>query len=84
MSVNGALPDAYYGLPITAGESSSPQFHLIFNLQTDELLSPKKPALILISRPDVYDGSRGLLRYCNSQGYTKLEEQPHVFTAWKE
>ena len=75
---------AYYGLPIVNGESTSPQFRLVYSPKIEDLPAAEKPALVLLSRPDVYDASGGIADYCKRGGYTRHATQPYVFTVWKQ
>jgi hypothetical protein len=73
---------AFYGLPIS--RSTIPGSALaLWNPVPEQLSALQPPALIVLSKPDLFDANSGARDYLNLHGYKQVQTVP-AFTFWKK
>lgn len=59
----------YYGVPVTTGATGNGRAVFMMNPTRESLGALPPPALIVASKPDLYDGQMALAKYIREQGY---------------
>ena len=75
---------AFYGLPILEGVSKSPHLILVQDPTLEVLLSKPIPKVIMLSRPDVYDGKNTIGSYVVTHDYRQSDQVPYLFHSWEK
>jgi hypothetical protein len=71
----------YYGLPLSESPESSEAAYPIFGQRAEDLVELRKPDLIVLSRPDIYDHQGGLATVL-SGGAFSLQTNFPGFAVW--
>ena len=72
----------YYGVPLATGLASNGEAIFMMDPARESLGVLPPPALIVASKPDVYDGQRVLADYIHERGYREVGRFP-AFVIWE-
>lgn len=72
----------YYGVPVTTGVAANGQARFMMNPTRESLGALPSPALIVASKPDLYDGQMAVADYIREQGYREAARYT-AFVLWE-
>jgi hypothetical protein len=72
----------YYGVPVSTNATGSNEARFVVNQPSSWLQQWPAPAVIVASKPDVYDGAAGLAGYIRNRGYHQTARF-QAFEVWE-
>ncbi len=75
---------AYYGLSALNGESYDKNLVLPASSRPDNMDGLARPAVIILSRPDIYDSVHAIRDLVGAGGFMPVKAPPHAFQVWKQ